>query len=231
MSDIARRRIVASGGALNPVFSADITCPSDAITVLRTVEPDEHRDVLNTLIAATASEPATVTVIVHAYVPAILRPHRVVPFYDGHERDDVVADLIEATVTVIRALAHEPASQYPGTRIRRAIDNAARRWQHEHATRPEPFAEIGDDTQGTLLLAASSADRCDDVDYLLELILDAARTGRITPEDALFTARTILGDDTTRTEADRRFVCLRTMQQRHKQTIEAIVDHALARAA
>ena len=41
----AGRRLARRLARLHPLL-ADITCPSDAITVLRTVEPDEHRDVL-----------------------------------------------------------------------------------------------------------------------------------------------------------------------------------------
>lgn len=211
---------------------ANITGPSDAIAVLRAAEPDDHSAILNALIAASTNDPTVTQVVLHAYLPAILRPRRIIAFHDGTEREDFTVDLIEAALAAIATLTTEPAAAYPGTRLSRAIDNAARRWQREHNLRPEPFDEITDDTSGTVLLNDTGADdRSHDIEFLLDVICDAAHLGRITPADATFTLRTILGDDTTHTEAARRFVGLRAMQKTQKRTTEAIVEHALAKAA
>jgi hypothetical protein len=231
-NDTSQGRRAARRLADSHPLLADIRRPADVVTILQAAEPDDHSAILNALIAASATDPAATRIVLQAYLPAIIRPQRTVGFHDRTEHDDFTADLIEATLTAIATMASEPPAAYPGTCIRRAIDNAARRWQREHNVRPEPHDEITDDTTSIVLLNDTSGDdRGHDIGFLLDVIVDAVHLGRITPADANFTLRMILGDDTTHTEAARRFVGLRAMQKTQKRTTAAIVEHALAKPA
>lgn len=231
-NDSTRTRRSARRLATTHPLLANVTRPSEAVEVLQNTSPHDRSELLNALIAASPVEPLAARVILHAYLPLVRHPNRTIRFFDATERDDLTADLVEAVYTTIATLAAEPPTPYPGTLIYRAIDKTARRWQREHQLRPDPFDHITDQTNGTILFTDMTvSERTRDLDFLLDVIVDATTVGLITPADATFTVRTIFDNATTKTEASRRYVGLRAMQKIHKRTTDTIVEHALAKVA